>query len=60
MITSLIPTFSEMGDISNLVNEDVDSILLTGETTYGSYPVQCISTLDRVCRQVETYQRKRR
>lgn len=39
MITSLIPTFSEMGDISNLVNEDVDSIMLTGETTYGSYPI---------------------
>lgn len=39
MITSLIPTFSEMGDISNLVNEDVDSIMLTGETTYGNYPI---------------------
>jgi pyruvate kinase len=39
MISSMIPTFSEMGDISNLVNEDVDSIILTGETTYGGYPI---------------------
>jgi pyruvate kinase len=39
MTSSMIPTFSEMGDISNLVNEDVDAIMLTGETTYGTYPV---------------------
>lgn len=37
MITSLIPTFSEMGDITNLVNEDVDALMLTGETTYGRH-----------------------
>jgi pyruvate kinase len=54
MITSLIPTFSEMCDISNLVNEDVDAIMLTGETTYGNYPIQSVATLNRVCQQVET------
>jgi pyruvate kinase len=37
MITSLLPTFSELGDISNLINEDVDALMLTGETTYGKY-----------------------
>lgn len=31
-----------MGDISNLVHEDVDAIMLTGETTYGCYPIQTI------------------
>jgi pyruvate kinase len=50
MITSLLPTFSELGDITNLVNEDVDALMLSGETTYGKYAVQSISTLDRVCR----------
>jgi pyruvate kinase len=39
MITSLFPNFSEMGDIANLVNEDIDSIILTGETAYGAYPI---------------------
>ena len=39
MITSLFPSFSEMGDIANLVNEDIDAITLTGETAYGQYPV---------------------
>jgi pyruvate kinase len=37
MITSLLPTFSELGDISNLINEDIDALMLTGETTYGKY-----------------------
>jgi pyruvate kinase len=50
MITSKIPTFSEMGDISNLINHDVDAIMLTGETTYGRFPIESIATLDRICR----------
>lgn len=39
MITSLLPTFSELGDITNLVNEDVDALMLSGETTYGKYAI---------------------
>lgn len=35
MITSLFPSFSEMGDIANLVNEDIDAITLTRETANG-------------------------
>lgn len=38
MISSTFPTFSEMGDIATLVNEDIDAIVLTGETAYGKYP----------------------
>jgi len=39
MISSLLPTFSELGDITNLVNEDVDALMLSGETTYGKYAI---------------------
>jgi len=60
MITSLFPNFSEMGDIATLVNEDIDAIVLTGETAYGKYPAESVATLDRVCRFVETNQIQKR
>lgn len=42
-----------MGDISNVVREYIDGIMLTGETTYGHHPLQVIGALNRVCRKVE-------
>lgn len=45
-----------MGDIATLVNEDIDAIVLTGETAYGKYPAESVATLDRVCRFVENNQ----
>jgi pyruvate kinase len=53
MLTKMTPTFTEMGDISNVVREYIDGIMLTGETTYGHHPLEVITALNRVCRKVE-------
>lgn len=39
MVSSLLPTTSEVGEISNLVSNYVDAIVLSGETSYGMYSV---------------------
>lgn len=39
MISSPLPTIPELGEISNLVSEYVDGIVLSGETAYGDYPI---------------------
>lgn len=49
MISGLFPTIPEIGEISNLVNDYVDGIMLSGETSYGDYPVEAIETLTRIC-----------
>lgn len=53
MVSSLLPTMSEIGEISNLVNEYVDCIVLSSETTCGTNPVEAIKTLKRVCLEAE-------
>jgi pyruvate kinase len=52
MLTQIAPSFTEMGDISNVVQQHVDGIALSSETTYGNHPVEVISALRRACRNV--------
>lgn len=53
MVSSLLPTTCEVGEISNLVSDYVDGIILSGETSYGMYPIQAVETLSRICMETE-------
>ncbi len=53
MIENPMPTRAEITDVANAVFEQVDAIMLSGETTTGKYPVQCVETFDRIARRVE-------
>jgi pyruvate kinase len=53
MSNQITPSFTEMGDISNVVREYIDGIMLTGETTFGLHPIEVIQSLQQVCRKVE-------
>ncbi|MFZ5806952.1 MAG: pyruvate kinase [Verrucomicrobiota bacterium] len=53
MIQNPIPTRAEITDVSNAVFESVDALMLSGETTVGRYPAQCVEVLDRVARRIE-------
>lgn len=53
MITSPMPTRAEITDAANAVYELADCVMLSGETTVGRYPVECIQILDKISRRIE-------
>lgn len=53
MIENPIPTRAEVTDVANAVYEEVDAVMLSGETTVGKYPIRCIEYLDKIARASE-------
>ncbi|WP_339888766.1 pyruvate kinase [uncultured Flavobacterium sp.] len=53
MITSLTPTRAEVNDVANSVMDGADAVMLSGETSVGSYPVQVIETMTSIIEAVE-------
>jgi pyruvate kinase len=53
MISNPIPTRAEVTDVANAAFEQADAVMLSGETTVGKYPAQCVRTLDTITRRIE-------
>jgi pyruvate kinase len=53
MIENPVPTRAEVTDVANAVFEQADAIMLSGETSTGRYPVECVKVFDRVARRIE-------
>jgi len=53
MIENPLPTRAEITDVANAVYEEADAIMLSGETTVGKYPVECVNVFVRVARRIE-------
>jgi pyruvate kinase len=53
MITNPSPTRAEITDIANAVFEHADAIMLSGETTTGKYPMECVEIMDRISGRIE-------
>jgi pyruvate kinase len=53
MINNRVPTRAEITDVANAVFEQADAIMLSGETSTGHYPVECVEVLNRVASRIE-------
>lgn len=59
MLTSMLenprPTRAEATDAANAILDGTDALMLSDETAMGNYPIEAVSTLDRIARSTEPY-----
>lgn len=53
MIKNPSPTRAEVTDIANAIYYRTDAIMLSGETTYGKYPVEAVQAMTKIAKEVE-------
>ena len=53
MIQAPMPTRAEISDVSNAVRERADAVMLSGETTTGLYPLECVQVLKNILQSIE-------
>ena len=58
MISAAMPTRAEISDISTAVRERADAVMLSGETTTGQYPLECVDVMKNIVASIEPTEKR--